>query len=92
MALGDMVPAAVTLERQPVPTFRACQGQSGWEGMWLISLSDAVLLFLWAEGNCQIENPAEYRLSLTPKLTKPEATQGLPRSEQKGTGEPRYLH
>lgn len=93
MALGDMVLAAVTLERQPVPTFRACQGQGGWEGMWHLLISDLVLLLLLAEGNCQIENPALHQPSQTPKITrpKPEATQVYQRTGREGQERPGCL-
>lgn len=91
MALGDTVLAAVTLEKQPVPTSRACQGQGGWEGMWHLLILDLVLLLLLAEGNCQIENPALHQPPQTPKITrpKPEATQVYQRTgrgDRKGPG------
>lgn len=94
MSLGDMVPAAVTSQRQPVPTSRACQGQSGWEGMWHLLISDLVLLLLQAEGNCQIENPALHKPSQTPKITrlKLETTQIYQRTGRRGQERPRCLH
>lgn len=80
--------ACLTPSLTPTPCFRAWQGQSSWEGMWLLSLSEVVFLFLWAEGNCHIENPV-----LTDSQnneTQAEATQ-VYQGASKGTEEPRVF-